>query len=172
MLTDLTFNELYYICCHLRERDAAEIYGMRPHDNPLQLAYEANHMIRNQGRGKISWHKGRPAAVAAFTESWPGMWEAWMFGTDDFKDALYPLMRWVRTEAKDILDHCQGNRLQCDSRADYEDSHNLIRSLGGKEEVVLRRYGKDGSDYKRFVWINGEGSAVTILQPHYVRDVA
>ena len=153
----------------MRERDAAEIYGMRPHDNPLQLAYEANHMIRNMGRGKISWHQGKPAGVAAFTESWPGMWEAWMFGTDDFKKSLFPLMRWVRSEANEILTVCKGNRLQCDSRADYEDSHDLIRSLGGKEETVLRRYGKDGSDYKRFVWFNGENDAV--LSPHYVRDI-
>tara|TARA_R110000772_G_scaffold235432_1_gene347072 strand:- start:216 stop:731 length:516 start_codon:yes stop_codon:yes gene_type:complete len=160
MLTSLTFGEVYHVVCNMREKDAVEIYNLRPHDNELQLAYEAHHLIANSGRGVCSWHRGKPAAVAAFTESWPGCWEVWMFGTEDFAQAVWPLLKWVRTEAKSLIDDCGANRLQCDSRADYLESHKLIQGLGGTQEAYLRRYGKDGSDYIRFSWINGECDAV------------
>ena len=78
-----------------------------------------------------------------------------------------PLLKWFRTEANEILTVCKGHRLQCDSRADYEEAHKMIRAFGGVEESTLRRYGKDGSDYIRFVWFNGENDAV--LKPHYTR---
>jgi hypothetical protein len=167
MLTDIDYFAIEYICLNLREQDKEEILNLRPHDNPLQLAYEAHQGIKNCGRGRISWVKGKPAALAAFTESWPGVWDVWMFGTEDFKAAAIPLLRWVRTEANEILQVCAGHRLQCDSRDGYDEAHKMIRAMGGRPEFTMRRYGKDGSDYVRFIWLNGEDDAV--LKPHYVR---
>jgi hypothetical protein len=167
VLTDLTYLDLEYICLNLRQADKSEVFALRPHDNPLQLALEAHAYIRNQGRGKIAWINGRPAAVAAFTEDWPGVWSVWMFGTDDFKAAAIPLVRWARKEAKDILSICAGHRLQCDSAADHHEAHALIKAMGAKEEYRMRRYGKHGDDFIRFVWLNGENDAV--LKPHYQR---
>ena len=95
------------------------------------------------------------------------MWSVWMFGTDDFKDCAVELIRWFRREVNDILTTCQGHRLQCDSRFDHEEAHRMIKALGAIEECRLRKYGKDGADYIRFVWFRGENDAV--LKPHYVR---
>lgn len=167
MLTDPTLIDIEFICLNMREKDSEEILALRPHDNPVRLAWEAYHHVLNSGRGKVAWVNGRPAAFAAFTEDWPGTWSVWMCGTDDFKAAAIPLLKWFRTEANEILTVCKGHRLQCDSRADYEEAHKMIRAFGGVEESTLRRYGKDGSDYIRFVWFNGENDAV--LKPHYTR---
>lgn len=167
MLTDPTLIDIEFICLNMREKDSEEILALRPHDIPVRLAWEAYHHVLNSGRGKVAWVNGRPAAFAAFTEDWPGTWSVWMCGTDDFKAAAIPLLKWFRTEANEILTVCKGHRLQCDSRADYEEAHKMIRAFGGVEESTLRRYGKDGSDYIRFVWFNGENDAV--LKPHYTR---
>jgi len=167
MLTDPTLTDIEFICLNMREKDSEEILALRPHDNPVRLAWEAYHHVLNSGRGKVAWVNGRPAAFAAFTEDWPGTWSVWMCGTDDFKAAAIPLLKWFRTEANEILTVCKGHRLQCDSRADYDEAHKMIRAFGGVEESTLRRYGKDGSDYIRFVWFNGENDAV--LKPHYTR---
>jgi len=167
MLTDPTLIDIEFICLNMREKDSEEILALRPHDNPVRLAWEAYHHVLNSGRGKVAWVNGRPAAFAAFTEDWPGTWSVWMCGTDDFKAAAIPLLKWFRTEANEILTVCKGHRLQCDSRADYDEAHKMIRAFGGVEESTLRRYGKDGSDYIRFVWFNGENDAV--LKPHYTR---
>ena len=167
MLTDLTLMDMDYICLHMRERDKQEIFGLRPHNSPIRLSWEAYHYIINHGRGKIAWHREKPAAFAAFTEQWPGVWDVWMAGTEDFEAACVPLLRWFRKEANDILTVCNGHRLQCDSRADYERAHKLIETFGGKRECVFRKFGKDGADYIRFVWYNGENDAV--LKPGFGR---
>lgn len=167
MLTELTYVDLEYVVLNMRDEDWREIIGLQDHESPLRLACEMNYFIGNHGRGRVSWVDGRPAAVAFFAERWPGVWEVGMFGTNSFKAAAMPLLRWFRQEANEILTVCNGHRLHCDSRADHEEAHRMIRAMGGEEEVTLRRLGKDGSDYIRFVWLNGENDAV--LKPGYVR---
>jgi len=167
MLTDIEYIPLEFVVLKMRERDRQEIYAMRPHDNPLQLAMEAHAQIRNLGRGRIAWWQGKPAAVLAFTEDWPGVWSIWMFGTDDFKNVAIELVRWARKEANEILKVCAGHRIHCDSRSDYADAHKLIIAAGGRAECEFPAYGKDGQAYTRFVWLQSRDSAV--LKPHFVR---
>lgn len=168
LLSDVDLNSIEFISYNMRECDRAEIFAMLPHDNPYRFAWEATYVIQNTGRGQVSWHNGRPAAMAAFTEQWPGLWSVWMCGTNDFRAAAVPLLRWFRKEAAEILTVCQGRRLQCDSRVGHDEAHKMIRAMGGIEEgPVMRKYGKDGSDFQRFVWFNGENDAV--LKPGYVR---
>jgi hypothetical protein len=167
MMTPIDVASLEYVCLNMRECDRVEIFALRPHDNPIRLAWEANQFILNHGRGITAWHAGRPAGVAAFTELWPGTWEAWMFGTNDFKHVAISLMRWVRTEANDILTTQKGNRLHCDCRVGNDEAHKMIQALGARPEVTLRNYGKDRSDYVRYVWLPGENDQV--LRPHYTR---
>jgi hypothetical protein len=167
LLSDLDYHAVEFLCLNLRPQDRDEILGLMDHDNPLMLAAQMTHQVRNSGRGRIAWHKGKPAALMAFVELRPGVWEVWMCGTEDFKSVAFDLARWCRKEANDILTVCKGHRLQATSRADYEEAHKLIRALGGKAEgAPLRKFGKGGEDYQMFVWINGENDA--ILRPHYV----
>lgn len=168
MLTEFNVHALEYIVLNMRERDRVEIYNMRPHDSPLQLVQEIK-LASDGHRRVIAWsdRTKRPAGFGTFIEQWIGVWDVGMFGTDDFKDTAIELLRWFRRTANDVLAHHQGHRLQCDSRFDHEEAHRMIRALGGIEEVRLRKYGKDGSDYIRFVWFNGENDAV--LRPHFTR---
>jgi hypothetical protein len=164
MLTEISLPSIEAICYRMRERDKTEVYALRPHDNPYRLAWEVHAVILNQGRGRIAWHDGRPVALMAFTENWPGMWDAWMFGTDEFKSVAINLIRWGRREVVEILKTCNGHRCQCDSRADYDEAHRLLKALGARPEgPPMRRYGKDGADYQRFVWLRGQDDAILDL---------
>jgi hypothetical protein len=168
-LTDLTYNEFEYICYNMRDVDRVEIMALQEHENMLRFAYEAHAVIRNGGRAKIGWYKGKPCAVGYFRELRKGVWEVGMFGTDDFRAAIKPLLRWVRIEANDILTVCQGRRLQCDSITTHTEAHRMIMAMGAvKEGPPMRRFGKGDLDYQRFVWLAGENDAV--LRPHYVRE--
>lgn len=168
MLTEPDLLSIEYICLNLRKSDKTEIFSVRPHDSPLQLAWESAQAVRNMGRGRVGWHSGKPAAFIAFTENWPGHWDIWMFGTDAFKGCAIELVRWARKEANDILTICEGRRLQCDCRIGHEDAHKLIRAMGGVAEgEPMQDYGKDGSAYQRYVWLRKRDSAV--LKPHYTR---
>jgi len=168
VLTEITLPSLEYICLNLRESDKVEILGLRPHDSLMQLAFESYSAIRNLGRGRIAWYRGKPAGVFAFTESWPGTWEVWMFGTDDFKNVAIDLMRYCRKEANDILTVMNGRRLQCDCHMGHPEAHKLIKAMGAiAEGPPMQAYGKDGSAYQRYVWINGVNDQV--LKPNYTR---
>jgi hypothetical protein len=167
VLTDIDYFALEYICLNMREEDKREVYALRSHDNPILLASEAHSLVKNCGRGRIGWHKGRPAAVCAFTEQWKGTWEVWMFGTDEFRNVAVDMLRWFRKEAVEILSEREGRRLHCDSAAYHEEAHRMIRATGAIEEARFKRYGKDGDDFIRFVWFNGQNDA--ILKPHFTR---
>lgn len=168
MLTDITFSAIEYICLNMRDSDREEIFAIRPHDCPLRWAHEAHAAIKNLGRGRIGWHKGRPAGVFAFTEPWPGAWEIWMFGTDDYRNVAIELVRYARKEANDILTVCNGRRLHADVREGHPDAHKLIKAMGALPEgPPMQAYGKDGSAYQRYVWLNGVNDSV--LKPHFKR---
>ena len=152
-MSPIDLHALTAICLNIRAEDHREIYGLRSHECPFRLAGEAYTALHHHGRGKIAWHRGQPTAVIGFYERWPNCWEAVSFGTTNYKSCGIDLMRCGREMARDILTDLGANRLQADSRADNIQAHAFIRALGGKPEATLQRYGKDGSDYIRFVWL-------------------
>ncbi|MEW5705129.1 MAG: hypothetical protein AB1781_11185 [Pseudomonadota bacterium] len=169
VLTDIDLVSLEYVCLNMRPIDAVEIYGVRDHDSPIRLAWEAYHMIRNRGRGRIAWHNGRPAAVIALTEDRPGVWQIWMFGTGDFKAVAYACMRWARETVADLIENHGGKRLHCESHEAHTEAHRFLRALGAiAEGPPMRHFGKDGASYQRFVWIAGENDH-RLRSDHHVR---
>jgi hypothetical protein len=168
MLTDITYSAIEYISLNMRESDRVELFNIRPYDSPIQWAWDANLALKSLGRGRIAWWKGRPAGLFGFTEAWPGHWEVWMFGTDDYRNVAFDLLRWARKEANDILTVCEGRRLQADVREGHPDAHRLVRAMGAiPEGPPMQAYGKDGSAYQRYVWLKGVNDAV--LKPHFKR---
>ena len=155
-LLDIDLGAISYVCCNMRESDALEIYGLRPHESSLVLAYEINSVLTNQGRGRIAWHDGKPVAVIGFAEYWPGVWQVILVGTDQFRHVAMDCIRWLRSNAADLLANHGGRRLQCDARG----PSGFLAHLGAKPEVTMRKYGKDGSDYIRYVWLAGENDQV------------
>ena len=160
MITEVTYISVEYVCLNMRAEDKREILALRESDNLLALACDAHAGIVNKGRGRVAWWKGKPAAVAALTEEWPGVWYAWMFGTDDFRPAAVPLLRWIKHELNDILSLTNAHRLHCDSIIDHVEAHKMIKAMGGLPEFTMRKYGKGGEDFIRFVWFNGENDKV------------
>lgn len=153
MLTDPDRYAIEYICLHLRACDRREIFTMQPHDNPVRLAQEAWWVFTNRGRAAVAWHDGRPAAVIGLWEKWPGVWEASAFGTDAWRNVAIECVRWARKNISQIIEEVGGHRLQADSHVESTESHKFLRAMGAEAESLLPGYGKDGSDYIRFVWV-------------------
>ena len=169
LLRDLNLFAVEYLTFNMRPEDRAEVFGVWRHDDELRFAGEVTHILRNYGRSQIAYIEGKPAALFGFScHLKPKVYDVWMFGTEDFTKALFPLMRWCRNEANDILSIEKAHRLQAQSRADHHEAHKLIKAMGGIEECRLEAWGKDGSDYLMFKWINGKNDA--ILKPHYVQQ--
>lgn len=162
MLTDIDLPSLEYICLNMRAVDASEIYNMRSHDNAVLLAWDAYHLVRARGRGRIAWAKGKPCAVVAVYELWTGTWEVMMWGTDDFKLAAFECARWVRRDTlPDLINTLGGKRLQCHSHAEHKEAHAFLLALGAnKEGPPIECYGRDGSSYQLFGWVLGRNAVV------------
>lgn len=161
MLAEIDITSLDYICLNLRDVDKREVFGVVDHDNPIMLAFQAHYIGCTKGRGRIAWHNGRPAAFIAFCEERPSVWTISMFGTDDFKAVAFECMRWARETAADLIANRNGRRLQCDSHIEHHEAHKFLTALGAVPEgPPMKCFGKDGSDYQRFVWIKGENDHV------------
>lgn len=155
-LTDISQSSCEYIALHLRDCDRMEIFGLRPHDNPLVLAMEMITTFRNTGRARVAWHDGKPAAIVGFAEYRPGVWQVALLGTNDFRNVAIDCLRWIRETASDLIANHGGKRLQCDSHEDHHEAHRFLKALGAiPEGPPMRFYGKCGSAYQRYVWFAG-----------------
>lgn len=152
MIKPVTLAATEYICLNMRERDRAEIFGMRSHDNALWLAAEVVRMAA-EGRAVIAQHRGVPAGIAGANRLWPGCYTIWAFGTDRWPCVAVDLIRWARTDLKSWLLAGGAHRVQCESRSDHVDAHRLLERFGAERECVLRSYGRDGADYFLYAWV-------------------
>lgn len=158
MLTDIDLPALEYIAFNLRAEDREEIFALLDHDNPVQFAWQAFWLFRNQGRARVAWHDGRPAAVIGLSENYPTVWQISMYGTPDFRAVVFECMRWARRNIAELMQPpFHGRRLQCDSRVGHAEAQRFLLALGARPEgPPMRYYGKDGSDYVRYVWLKSE----------------
>lgn len=167
-LTDITLDAVTYVCFNMREVNKLEIYPLRPHDSPIILAWEVCAAVRSSGRGRVAWHDGKPAGVVALVENWPGCWGVSIFATDDFRSVAINILRWVRSTFREICTDLHGRRLESLTRAGDDEAAAFFKGLGARPEgPPMHRYGKDGADFQRFVWLAGENDHfIRKEQPH------
>lgn len=147
----ISLSAVEYLCINLREIDAAEIYNMRGHDNPLLLAREVVNAAC-YGKAGIALHNNKPAAIIGVSPLWPGVWTAWCFGTDDWPKCAMALTRYGKRVLRPFLMARGAHRLQCESRIDHVEAHKWLSVMGAKPDGLLGGYGRDGSDYVMFSW--------------------
>lgn len=135
----------------MREMDRREIYNMRGHDNPFQLAREIV-LAATYGRAGIAERSGRPCGIIGVSPMWPGLWSAWSFGTDDWPKAVMELSRYGRSVLEPFVRARGAHRVQCESHIDHIEAHRWLMAMGATVEGRLRAYGRDGSDYLQFSW--------------------
>lgn len=168
-LAPVDLGSLEFICLHLRDQDKREIYNIRDHDNPIQLAWETHYLLTERGIGAIAWWRGRPAAMIGLVRAWPMVWEAVAYGTDDWRSVAVDLMRWGRGRVRQILQSGEGHRLQAHSHTQNHDAHKFLQALGARQEGPPEPlYGKDGSPYLKFVWLKGEHDHLVIKETTHV----
>jgi hypothetical protein len=62
------------------------------------------------------------------------------------------ITKYALNELKPFILSRGAHRLECQSRLDHHQAHSWLRSLGARDEGILRGYGKDGADYVSFAW--------------------
>jgi hypothetical protein len=90
--------------------------------------------------------------VCGVSPKWPGVWDAWAYGTDHLPRRVLEITKYALNELKPFILSRGAHRLECQSRLDHHQAHSWLRSLGARDEGILRGYGKDGADYVSFAW--------------------
>jgi hypothetical protein len=150
-VTDMRWLDLEYIAFNMREIDRREIYGNLPDDNPLHLAALLMNAVAKKGVAWIAKYEGLPAAWLAFFEQWPGNWQVSLGGTEHVPKVLLALKSKVADGFRFAREH-GAHRVECRNIASHREAEALVRCLGAEKEGVLRKYGRDGSDYHQWSW--------------------
>ena len=147
-LRKLNLLDVAYVCARLRDADRREIFATRRTDEPDALAVE---IIRYWGPiGWVATHNDRPVALVGATETWPGVWSAWMMATDEFPMVARRVTRFVKRVMIPGLVDLGAHRCEARSIDGHTEAHRWLRVLGATEEARLRRYGRNGEDFLVF----------------------
>lgn len=110
-------------------------------------------MAASFGKAAIAYHAGRPAAVIGVSpKPWPGVWDAWAYGTDDLPKVSLSLTKYALRTLKPYLLTRGAHRLEAASRINHAEAHSWLRALGARDEGILHKFGRDGADYAMFGW--------------------
>lgn len=97
-------------------------------------------------------------AVAGFHSVAPGVWQDWMFSTEECwaPENWYPMTRIVRRALTAML-KVDAHRLQCVSLASRIHAHKWYSCLGLRLESTLQAYGANGENALMFVRLRDNG---------------
>lgn len=94
----------------------------------------------------------RPVALIGALPMWPGVWSVWMLATDDFPLIALSLTRWVRTRMIPALVESGAHRAECRLPAANRGACRWLELVGGRQESILKRYGRGQEDFCCYVW--------------------
>lgn len=140
---------LEFLCFNMRAIDREEIFGNVATENPLELAAQLHANIAKNGCGWIAKLNGRPAACMGVFENFPGNWQVFSFGTQDYMRVLVAFKPKLDKMIGFGLDNGM-HRLECRSLADHHEAHRCIAFIDLQREATLRQYGRDGQDFALF----------------------
>jgi hypothetical protein len=140
---------LEFICFNMRPIDREEVFDNLPTDNPLEIAAMLFQAVGKQGCAWQAKLNGRPAACLGVFENFPGNWQIFSFGTEDYQKVVTGFLPSYRAAESYALDRGM-HRLECRSLSSHKEAHGFLRAMGFDVEAVLRGYGRNRQDYVLF----------------------
>jgi hypothetical protein len=144
--------EVFYVAENMRERDFWEISALRYADDRKQVAYDLADKLANFQTVYVLG-VDKPIVCLSYLPVRPGVWSLGMFATDEIKKVGLFLTKRIIRDIIPTLDRANAHRVEAYSIDGYEEIHNWLRFLGLKEECTLKKYGKNGEDFKVFSYV-------------------
>lgn len=134
----------------MREADRAEIFATRFSDCLIDFSNDV------LAAGSPSWVSGMdglgPIAVFGASERWPGMYDMWLFATNDFQHIGKSMTKLIRNAIVPGLFEAGARRLECRSMESHNHAHRWLETAGARSEAVIPNYGKHGENFRVFSW--------------------
>lgn len=149
VLADRDLAALEYITERLRDRDREEIFATRWDADAIQLAKDTFNAGEFQW---VAWVAGEPVASIGAAPIWPGVWQVWAYGTENWPRAALTLTRHVRRFMIPALLRDGAHRAQCFAMEKHVQACRWLERLGAKRDAVLDNYGGHGQTFVLYSW--------------------
>lgn len=153
-LSPINDGDLLYIARNMRAADKEEIYATRWSDDPNRLVDDC--MAVSALPTSYTQIAGieRPIAVFGAVQHWPGVWDVWCFGTDEFPRIGFALTKHIRKVMVPLLINRGAHRVHCRSLSSHVEAHEWLKNLGARpdEQKFLKAWGRGGEDFLMFEW--------------------
>lgn len=137
-----------YVVDNMRDSDRREIFATRWTDSQADLVKDCLMC------GHFGWVMGleRPISFVGATPMHPGVWGVHMFATPEFRRIGHSLTRHVRRVMIPSLVSAGAHRAECKSMEGHDVAHRWLGYLGAQHEATLKEYGRNGEDFRLYVW--------------------
>lgn len=146
-----TFQRMVHVARNMRDMDRREIFNLMRIDDPFFLA----HWAAQADFKYVGTYDGEAVVAFGALEMWPKVWNIFMFATNDFPKVGLAAMRFMKQNLVPDVMAVGAHRAQCHSAEYHYEAHAFLRRMGAVQEgPVMKNYGKDGSGYLTFVWLD------------------
>lgn len=146
----LNADDLDWVVRRMRQRDREEIFATRWDDDPEKLVKDV------MAGGEFGWvfgdDDGLPVAALGAIPVWNGVWEVWMFATDEWPRVSLGVHRFIKRTMIPALESVGYHRAQCRALDRHTEAHRWLLSLGAYKESELPNYGRNGETFYLFCW--------------------
>lgn len=118
-------------------------------ENIEDICLSLLNMCDTSGYCWVFSYNGQPEAFYGVCETLPGIWSVFGFGTENFYKIKYTVTKFIKRRVIPILIAKKARRAVALVRGD---GNRWLDLLGAKIEVVLKNWGKDGSNYTMLTW--------------------
>ena len=148
-LEPITLSGARHVATNMREWDRREIYAGRWADDPERLAVDCT---LYGAFGWLALASSTPIAVVGATPVHPGVWNVFMFATDDFRLISISLTKFVARVMIPALVQTGAHRAECKSMEGHVDAHRWLEFLGAEREATHHEYGRGKETFHTYVW--------------------
>ncbi len=138
------------ICQNLKPEEMREWRATR---GEAEVSTFARELIPFAKRIAIAYSDGVPVAMMGAIPLRPGVWNAFMVATPGISEVGLPFTRWARRNFFAALRTLGAHRVEAHVIADYYETHRWIKAIGAKVEAHVPRFGAQGEDFIRFVYL-------------------
>lgn len=154
LLEPATTSSLQYILENLREIDRAEIAATAWDESriaeTLAPRIMAGAVMTLVAKGEL------PITACGLVPLCPGVAVAFAFSTPQYRHAIVPVTRFIRTVGLSFALKAGFHRIEFRALATRPDVERWVGLLGAQRESTLDCFGKNGEDFVMYRWLRHE----------------
>ena len=149
MLAKLNEPDLLFVADRMREWDRREVFATQWDDDAAKLV---SNILAGGEFGWVAGVDGLPVAAFGAIPVWNGVWQVWMFATDDWPKVALGVTRFIKKVMIPALEEVGCHRAECRSMDGHDVAHRWLECLGAHKESELPHFGRDGQTFYLYCW--------------------